>query len=139
MADAPPSGADIMAAFVPNSPLVAHLGIEIASLDADGVSLRLPFREHNITAGRTVHGGAIATLADTAAMAASWCNGPVPDQLRGSTVALTVNYLAPANESDLIAHARVLRRGRSLAQVVVDITDENGTSVATATAVYKLG
>jgi uncharacterized protein (TIGR00369 family) len=139
MADAPTSGADIMAAFIPNSPLVAHLGIEIVRLDADAVTLRLPFLEHNITTGATVHGGAIATLADTAAMAAAWCDGPVPAQLRGSTVTLTVNYLAPANESDLTARARVLRRGRSLVQIAVDITDNDDGPVATASAVYKLG
>lgn len=135
----PMDGRDIMRDFVPASPLVQHLGIRLEDLGDGTARLSLPFSEQVVTMGTTVHGGAIATLADTAAMAASWSGAPVPESLRGSTVDLTVHYLAPANGTDLVADAQVLRRGRSLVHVGVDVTDAAGALVAHAVAAYKLG
>ena len=39
-------------------------------------------------------------LLDTAAMVAAWSGGPLPENVRGTTVALSVNYLAPADGED---------------------------------------
>jgi uncharacterized protein (TIGR00369 family) len=86
-----------------------------------------------------VHGGAIATLADTAAMAAAWSGTPAPESMRGTTVDLTVHFLAPADGTDLVARARVLRRGRSLVHLGVDVSTPGGDPVAHALATYKLG
>src|SRR5918999_439484 len=57
---------EVIAAFIPNSPLVGHLGIEVLSLEPDRAQLRLPFRPEHATMGDVVHGGAIAALLDTA-------------------------------------------------------------------------
>lgn len=132
------SGSDVMRQFVPSSPFVVHLGIELVALGDGTAELRLPYRPELATLGTTVHGGAIATLIDTAAMAAAWAGVPVPGKLRGSTVALHVAYLAPAVEAELVAHAAVLRRGRSLAAVDVTVTAA-GEQVARGTVTYKVG
>ena len=134
-----PTGSDVMRQFLPASPLVAHLGIELDHLGDGTASLRLPFREHNATIGRVVHGGAIATLVDTAAMAAAWAGAEVPDQLRGATVALAVNYVAATDGVDLVAHARVVRRGHRLTSLSVEVTDPDERVVATALATYQVG
>jgi uncharacterized protein (TIGR00369 family) len=132
-------GIEIMRGFVPDSPLVRHLGIRLDDLADGTATLSLPYAEHLATMGTTVHGGAIATLADTTVMAAAWAGGDVPSSLRGSTVDLTVHYLAPAAGSDLVARGRVLRRGRSLVHVAVDVESADGTPVAHAVGTYKLG
>jgi uncharacterized protein (TIGR00369 family) len=44
----------------------------------DEVRLRLPWDPSNVTVGDTVHGGAIATLADLTVMAAAWCGAEAP-------------------------------------------------------------
>jgi uncharacterized protein (TIGR00369 family) len=132
-------GRAIMREFIPASPLVALLGIEIGSLGDDEATLRLPYRSDLTTIGEVVHGGAIAALADTAVMAACWCFDDPPESLRGSTVDLTVHYLAPAMASDLTAHARVLRRGRRLSHVEATVTDAAGTQVAHAVGTYQIG
>jgi uncharacterized protein (TIGR00369 family) len=132
-------GRDVVAEFVPASPMVRHLGIRLEALDHDGASLVLPFSEYVSTVGTIVHGGAIATLADTAAMAAAWSGTPAPESMRGTTVDLTVHYLAPADRTDLVARARVLRRGRSLVHLGVDVSTPAGDAVAHALATYKLG
>jgi uncharacterized protein (TIGR00369 family) len=135
----PLSGAEIMRQFLPTSPYVGHLGIRLTDIQPDGVTLTLPFTESLVTIGTVVHGGAIASLIDTAAMVAAWSGGPVPEQVRGTTVALTVNYLAAAGSEDLQATARVLRRGKNLAYLDVEVRGASGTLVAKGLVTYKLG
>ena len=46
--------------------LLQHLGIELQSLEPDRAQLRLPYDARLATVGDVVHGGAIASLIDTA-------------------------------------------------------------------------
>ena len=86
-----------------------------------------------------VHGGAIASLIDTAGMASCWADDAEPESLSGSTVTLNVNYLAAARGQDLTAHAVVVRRGRSLVFSEVKVTEPDGRLVATGSVVQRLG
>jgi acyl-coenzyme A thioesterase PaaI-like protein len=79
----------------------------------------------------------LATLMDTAGMAAAWCTPEPPASLRGATATLTVTYLAPAT-GRVLAEAAVLRRGRRL--VTLDVVAGCGDrDVARALATYALG
>lgn len=130
---------DIIRQFLPTSPFVGHLGIELTDMQQDMAVLTLPFENSNVTIGTTVHGGAIASLIDTAAMVAAWADTTTPENMRGSTVSLTVTYLDPADSEDLRATARVLRRGRSLVYLDVEVQTVSGKSVARGLVTYKLG
>lgn len=134
-------GPEVMAQFIPQSPFVAKLGIVAESLDgADGtVRLRLPWDPGNVTLGDVVHGGAIAALADVTVMAAAWARADVPDALRGVTVSMALQYLAPAHATDLIGVGRALRQGRSLTHCEVDVVTPSGDPIAKAIATYKVG
>ena len=138
-AAAPQDGRDVIAVFLAQSPFVVKLGIVAEVLEADGVRLRLPWDPTNTTLGDMVHGGAIATLADLTVMAAAWCGAPAPESLRGVTVSMALDYLAPARSTDLIGEGRVLRRGRSLVNCEADVRRADGELVAKAIATYKLG
>jgi acyl-coenzyme A thioesterase PaaI-like protein len=72
-------------------------------------------------------------------MAAAWSDAEVPEQIRGTTVGLTITYLAPASGEDLEAEAAVIRRGRSLCFLDVDVRTVSGASVARGLVTYKLG
>src|SRR5438045_7218813 len=87
--------ADFIRQFLPTSPYVGHLGIQLTDMQPDMAVLTLPFASSLVTIGTTVHGGAIASLIDTAAMVAAWSDNTVPENLRGTTVGLTVTYLEP--------------------------------------------
>ena len=130
---------EIIRAFIPESPFAAALGLRLESLEPDAAVLVLPFRPAVATIGEVVHGGAISTLADTAAMAAAWATDEVPPEVAGSTVSLTVNFVAAASGQDLRAAAVVRRRGGRLCFVDVDVTEPDGRLVAQAMAVYRLG
>ena len=133
------TGSDIVREFLKVSPFVGHLGIRLVSLEPDVAVLELPFSEPIITIGDTVHGGAISTLVDTTAMAASWSTETPPANLRGTTVSLNVSFTTAARAVDLTAKARVLRRGKNLCTVDVDVTNPAGELVAKGLVTYKLG
>ena len=130
---------ELIRAFVPESPLVRHLGIRLETLEPDRAELTLPYAGEVATIGDVVHGGAISSLIDTAAMAAAWSDDEVPDSPSGSTVGLTVDFLAAARGQDLRAKASVLRRGRSLCFCDVAVTDPDDRLVAKGLVTYRFG
>ena len=125
--------------FVPASPFAADLGLRLEQAGDDEAVLVLPFRPELATMGDVVHGGAISALIDTAGMAAAWADEAEPETLAGSTIGLTVDFLAAARGSDLTARARVLRRGRSLCFCEVDVTDAAGDPVAKGLMTHRYG
>ena len=72
-------------------------------------------------------------------MVAAWSDAEIPAKIRGSTVSLTVTYLAPAQQEDLRAVARVLRRGRNLVYLDVEVYGTSENIVAKGLVTYKLG
>jgi uncharacterized protein (TIGR00369 family) len=134
-----PSGGEIITEFLKNSPFVSHLGMRLLSIEPDRAELILPFSDPMITIGDTVHGGAISALIDTTAMAASWSTDTPPANLRGTTVGLTVSFLAAARATDLTARATVLRRGKNLCNVDVEVVTASGELAAKGLVTYKLG
>ena len=134
-----PTGEQVMREFVPGSPFAKLLGVSIRALGDGTAELELPFRPELATLADTVHGGAIATLADTAATAAAWCGAEVPENLQGSTVSLTMQYARAARGVDLVARARVTRRSRRLVFLEVTVSGPDGAMVAHGVATYALG
>ncbi len=137
--NATPSGAEIMRDFLPQSPFVGLVGIEIDAIETDAAVLRVPFRAELATIGQMVHGGVIATLIDVAGMVAAWSGAEVPETVRGATVSLSINYVAPAQGEDVTARARIVRRGRRLITVDVEATTPSAGVVAKAVMAYQVG
>src|SRR5947208_10685334 len=128
-----------MRAFVPASPFAGHLGLRLEAIEPDRARVAMPYRPELATAADLVHGGAITSLVDTTAMAAAWSAVEVGEHPRGTTVGLSVDFLAPARGSELTATAAVSRRGRSLCFLDVDVADDDGALVARGLVTYKLG
>src|SRR3954447_11812188 len=134
-----PAGAELMREFLAHSPFVGHLGMRLEAIHPDAVRISMPFRPELATMGDLVHGGAITSLVDTAAMAAAWSVVEVGQAPRGTTVGLTVDFVAPARGAELTADATVRRRGRQLCFCDVDVADGHGRLVARGLVTYKLG
>lgn len=135
----PTNGTELMQQFLPASPFVGALDLRLEDIGDGTASLRLPYSPERTTYGDVVHGGAIAALVDTAVMVTSWAGAPLPDQMRGATVSLSLEYVDAAHDEDIVASGRVLRRGRTLCFCEVDVTGEDGRTVAKALATYKIG
>jgi uncharacterized protein (TIGR00369 family) len=130
---------DVVRSTIVDSPLSGLLGLEVDAIEADRVRIRLPFRAQVTTASDIVHGGAISALVDTAATGAAWSAADLSANPRGTTIALTVNFLAAARGQDIVADARVIQRGRTITVCEVVVEGVNGKRIASALVTYKLG
>lgn len=103
---------------------------------ADGVAaVSLAATEGHLNPAGTVHGGVIATLVDVAMgrAVASLFDG---DE-RPVTIEMKVNYLEAGEPGELVAEARVSRRGRRFTVVHADVTQAaTGETVAEAMGTY---
>ena len=129
---------ETVAELIVRSPYGRLLDAELLELQEDEVRVQLPFREELTTLGDTVHGGAIAALVDIAATACFWASPHIPAGSRGSTIGFNVNFLSAGRGLDLVAHARVRRRGREVSTAEVSVRDPDGREVAVALVTYKL-
>jgi uncharacterized protein (TIGR00369 family) len=118
-------------------PFPKTLGIETVISDPGHAELHLKLRPELLNGGGTAHGGVIAALIDTAVGHATSLMGGEGRQ--GSiTLSLTVNYIAAVRlGGELRAVARVRGGGRSSAFCDCEVTDGDGTLVATGLSVMR--
>jgi uncharacterized protein (TIGR00369 family) len=83
-----------------------------------------------------VHGGILASLADTAGAMAAY--PLLPKGTRLATVEMTINYLEAVDRGPIIAVARVLRLGRSLAVTECEIKDAQGKLAAKSLLTFAI-
>ena len=81
----------------------------------------------------TVHGGAIASLADSAVGIALM--SIVEKHHFIATVELKINYLSPITQGEIVADARIIHKGSRIAVGEVDLTN-NGKLAAKCIATY---
>jgi uncharacterized protein (TIGR00369 family) len=113
----------------------AHLiGLQLGELARGSATLHLQLREELMRNGGLLHGGATASLIDTAA-AFAILTVLEPGQA-ATTVDLTIHYLRPVIEGRIAARARLLRDGKRIAVVTVDVVGESQQLMATATTTY---
>jgi uncharacterized protein (TIGR00369 family) len=120
------------------SPYGRLLGLALEACEPDRVVVRLPYRTDVTTLGDTVHGGAIAGLVDTAATAAFWAKPGLSAGARGTTIGFSLSFLSAGRGADLVADARVRRRGREICNGEVVVRSASGAEVAHAIVTYKL-
>jgi uncharacterized protein (TIGR00369 family) len=116
----------------------AHLlGLELGELKRGEAIVHLSVRDELKRNNGVVHGGAIASLVDTAA-AFAILTLLEPDQTT-TTIDLTIHYLRPLLKGQARATARVVRAGRRILVISVDVLNEASAVAATAlTSFIKL-
>ena len=115
-------------------PYVRLLGIELEEIERGSATLRLELRDELKRNGGITHGGVIASLIDSAS-AFAVMSQLEPDKST-TTIDLTIQYLRPLLKGQIRAHARVLRAGRRVAVVSVDVFDDAQMLAATALTSY---
>jgi len=110
------------------------LRIRVASPAADGTArAHLDYTDANANRGGAVHGGAIASLLATVAELAAAASERQSRDVELRTATAAISFLdAVRRGDDVVADARVLRRGRDTVHVVADASRVGGVPVATA-------
>jgi uncharacterized protein (TIGR00369 family) len=113
-----------------------HLGFEITELDRGRVVLRMRVERRHKQALGVVHGGVLASLADTAGGLASHT---AASGARVVTIEMKINYLEGVPSGTVTANAEVVRIGKHIAVVDCDIRDHNSRLVAKALMSFYVG
>jgi uncharacterized protein (TIGR00369 family) len=127
-----------IAELMPTTPFLGGLGIVFERYEPDEATIRLPFRPDLTNDGTYYHGGVIAAVLDTTGAAAAWSNHDFDKGARASTVAMSIQYVGACKQSDLVCHARVVKRGKELTFTEITATDADGAVVAHAVQTYRI-
>ena len=102
--------------------------IQLTAVGDDSAAARLIVGPRHMNASGVVQGGAIFALCDLAFAG-------VANALNERTVAqgASISYLRPGSGKELVATARMIRRGKRTAVVAVEVVNDVGKLVACAT------
>lgn len=115
--------------WVEDSGYGRSLGVRAEAVSADAARIALDFRHESSNGDGALHGGVAASLVALSAGAVTRAalgadSGP------WHTAAVQVGYLSAALNEGITAEASLLRRGKELAYVEVDVTGDTGKAVA---------
>lgn len=115
----------------------SHLvGLKLEEARPGYAKMSLAAREEVKQTNGVIHGGALATLADTAVAFA--LSTLLPKDQKMTTIELKINYLEPIRDGKVIAEARILRKGKRIVVGEVDIFDENAQLAAKGLITYMI-
>jgi uncharacterized protein (TIGR00369 family) len=121
---------------VNTSPYYQHLGIKLVEFSERCSEMTMEMRESHKSVYGRVHGGAIASLADSACSLALVAVMEANEFI--ATQSLNVNYILPVEKGILQARGWVVHRGRHTAILEADIFDNAGRRVAHAHTVHVI-
>jgi 1,4-dihydroxy-2-naphthoyl-CoA hydrolase len=110
------------------SPLDEKLGIRIIDFDPDRLVATMPVAGNEQPFG-LLHGGASCALMETIGSWAGALHAGPDKQVVG--IELNASYLRGATSGVVTAVCTPVRRGRTLATFLIEITDESGRPTAT--------
>ena len=127
---------DLPLQLAEQSPYYRHLGITIVEATEGYAKLRLDFQGCLTHPFGYVHGGAIASLADSAGINAVLTI--LTDKQKALTLEMKINYLLPVKDTAIVAEARIVHRGKKFALADVDVKNSDGRLVAKASVTCAL-
>ena len=114
-------------------PIMETLQIEVLTLEEGYCETKIPRRPDYDGVFASFHGGLLMTIADTTACYAILTQTGPDTKL--TTTDMNIRFLAPCF-TDVIARARVIKLGRTLCPVAVDLFDTDDRQVAVAQVSY---
>ena len=127
-----PSHIDHVIRVANGCPYFNHLAMHIVRLDSGIADVEMDLDRFHLQAFGYVHGGAIASLIDTAAFWSVYC-----DLREGhgiTSVDINVTYLAACQAGKLLAKGRMMKLGAKLGYADASVVDQRGKLIAHGTS-----
>ncbi len=121
---------------VESAPYFQLLQIRLEEIDTGFTRFRMPFRKELTQAYGVVHGGAIASLADTA-VAFALMTIIQPGE-RVTTAEFKINFFAAVTGGEMIGEARVVHAGKRLVSADMEVKSQDGKLIAKGIATYAI-
>jgi uncharacterized protein (TIGR00369 family) len=125
-----------LAARLKNSAPGRMFGYELDAIGPGAAKMSMRVQSRHIQIHGVVHGGILASLADTAGAMAAY--PMLPRGIRLATVEMKINYLEPVDRGTIYAESRVLRLGRTLVISECEIIDANKNLAAKALMTFAI-
>ncbi len=119
---------------VNTTPYLVHLGIELVEIEHGKAVMKMPMKDELRQPYGLLHGGATASLIDTATAFA--VVSVTTREEKCTTVDLTVHYLRPVINETTICTAKIVRAGKRLLTVSAEVHNEDRKLIATAISTY---
>jgi acyl-CoA thioesterase len=119
-----------------NCPYYRLLGMEIMEIKGGESKIQMPFKHGLTHPYGIVHGGAIASLADSSVAIALISLVEPKDRI--ATIEFKINYFVPVSKGRLEAHAKIIHKGSKTAVGDVEVKNEKGKLVAKVMATYSI-
>jgi uncharacterized protein (TIGR00369 family) len=103
---------------------MATIGATVSAVRKGEVEIVLPFSAGNTQQHGFVHGGVVASIADSACGYAALTAMPADSAVL--SVEFKINFLSPAKGEKLRAHGRVVRAGKKLVVSAADVFSVEG-------------
>ena len=113
-------------------PVAELIGIEVVSFGERETTMKLEAQERHSNPMGTIHGGILCDLAD-AAMGMSFFS-TLTEGETFTTLELKMNYLRPFWTGTLLAHGKVISRGKTIGLTECRIVDDQERLIAHATS-----
>ena len=121
-----------------DNPFPQYMGLTVAEVVPDEARLRLTVSNTTPTGiGGSVNGGVLATMVDMAAVAAVFSKA-LTGSMPAGTADLSITYLRQAHGQWLDAEAKVIKRGRQLCTVEVNILNDQGKLCCRGQVLYAM-
>jgi acyl-CoA thioesterase len=121
---------------VESAPYFQLLQIRLEQIDTGFARFRMPFRKELTQAYGMVHGGAIASLADTA-VAFALLTIIQPGE-RVTTAEFKINFFAAVTHGEMVGEARVVHAGKRLVSADMEVKSQDGKLIAKGIATYAI-
>jgi len=122
------------------------LGLKREFFDIDTGSIRLPWRDEYMgnPVRKVLHGGVISAILDSVGgfvIHLHYADSPnLKEKLgRGSTIDLRVDYLLPGKGRYFVASGHILRIGKKVAVVRMELHNDEQQLIAVGTGTYLFG
>jgi uncharacterized protein (TIGR00369 family) len=112
------------------------LALTLERVEPGEVDVAMDVQRHHLNLMGTLHGGMIATLADTATGLA--LRSTLEEGETFTTTQLGVTFLVPGREGRVLARGRVVKSGRRFGYAEADVVDADGRLLARATATFAV-
>jgi acyl-CoA thioesterase len=121
---------------VESAPYFQLLQIRLEQIETGFARFRMPFRKELTQAYGMVHGGAIASLADTA-VAFALLTIIQPGE-RVTTAEFKINFFAAVTDGEMVGEARVVHAGKRLVSADMEVKSQDGKLIAKGIATYAI-
>jgi len=131
-----PKHIDMLINLANRAPYLEHMSFKVCELGTGYSKVEMDIHEKHFSPLGAVHGGVYATLIDSAAYWAIYCE--LDENIGYTTLDLSVNYLSMCEKGKIIVEGKSIKIGRNICLAEAFIRDTDGKLIVHGTSKLML-